>query len=175
MNTRSRRLAFLKISSVAAALFLLVGCATSPRDGQFFPGGTGAPIRFSGFVRTPGALVLIKALNPRTNAWDGFASIPASTTQTDCDVAGQCWFAYSIDSRVPAVYWRDAGGNLLRAFVSANPQEGIDGTLATFPVGAATDQCLSDTYPKAGGVQTALTCGKAFQATITTCKVTPCQ
>lgn len=174
MKTRIRQLAFLKISSVAAALFLLVGCALGPRDGQFFSGGIRTPIRFNGAVRTPGALVLIKALNPQTNAWDGFANALASTTPADCDVAGDCWYAYSVDSLVPPTYWRDAGGNLLRAVVSANPQQGIDGTLVTFPVGAPTDQCMSDTYAKSGGLQTALICGRAFQATITTCKVTPC-
>jgi hypothetical protein len=173
MNTRSRQLAFLKISSFAAVL-LLVGCAIGPRDGQFFPGGTNAPIRFNGFVRSPSALVLIKALNPRTNAWDTFTHTTASATETDCDVAGQCWYAYSVDNVVPLAYWRDAGGNLLRAIISTNPQQGLDGTLVTFPVGSQTDQCISDTYPKSGGVQTALSCGKTFQATITTCKVTPC-
>lgn len=174
MRTHTKQSTLMKVAGIAAAL-LLGGCAIGPRDGQFFTGGTSTAINFGGFIRTPNTDVIISVQNIKSGAFESLTTARSGTEAADCDVAGQCWYQYSVSKAVPVRYWRDVGGNLLRAVVSsAAIQSDIDGTLVTFPTGSQTDQCISDTYSQFGGLQTALTCGRAFQATITTCKNTPC-
>ena len=164
------------LGAVALLVVGLTACLDRPRNGQFFPGGIRAPIEFIGYLREPGLGVEIIADLPHPST--GSAVIAVAVTQTtpaDCDVFDQCWYQFKVSKVVPARFWRDNGGGILRASFRAqaiDPQFDFD--IIGFNQGEATDACINSTYPKSGGVSTALACGSAKTVAVFTCSTPPC-
>ena len=161
---------------LAGACLLASACMLSPRNGQFFPNGPSTPIPFSGYVREPNLGILIQAVNVSTNQTETVAVATSASTAADCDVTGQCWYAFNTTKVLPSRYWRRLAGNALSATVSAKPVAPAPGNefIVTFDTGTAVNQCLEQTYNRFGGTQAALNCSSAMSAVIFTCRNAPC-
>ena len=166
----------LTCSFVVTVGIAFTACMLSPRNGQVFPGGTGSAIPFGGHVRVPGLAITIQAFNFSRSRYETVAVANSATSEADCDVASQCWYAFNTSKVLPSRYWSNVSGGLVQAMVRATPIDPPPGQqfIVTFDTGSAVDQCLEDTYNQFGGTQAAVSCGRGLEATIFTCRNPPC-
>ena len=175
LTDRSSSLALRAARSLALiGLLVAAGCMGSPRDGEVFKGGKSAPIPFSGFIREPGKDIVIRARNPSTGRESIVGTAVSDAAPSDCDVMGQCWYAYRAERVVPSSLWASAGAFFQTEIRVAIVGSQLDSIAYALQSGAATNACIERVYGQQGGSLVPLSCPSSSRALIYACKNAPC-